>query len=314
MPDFAFTAQALRRWSNVPSDIGAGLAHVEDATHVTLGDVAQLASPAAAMYALRCLDCFDDQVRLRVARVIALAAGRAGRLIGDGRIAALADAWTGAFTPGQALDRGRIDVAAAELAPVMQRMSASPADDAVRLLSSAFDIARYERRAALELIDDPEAYFDFYHPDHTRTEGRFRTELSTWAEMAVAAAHNFAYEAGHGPGGSDGGVRAATPGARYRDRVSAPADGSDLAARRRNPAEQVRLRLVVRTKPDLFSFFLHSGTASPCERPWPDPTPLICHLTCRARSRATNASRASTRWRPCSTPRLLSPAPPCASA
>jgi hypothetical protein len=196
MPDYAFTAQALRRWSDVPSDIRDGLAHVEDATHVTLGDVAQLGSCFAAMYALRCLDCFDDEVRLRVARVMALAARRAGRLIGDGRITALADAWVSAFAPGQAIDRRRIAAAAAELSPVMQRMSESLADDAVRLVNWAFDIAAYERPAGRELIDDPEAYFDFYHRDHTRTEGSFRTELSTWAEMAAAAAHNFAYEAG----------------------------------------------------------------------------------------------------------------------
>jgi len=196
VPDFAFTARELRRWSDVPSDIDAGLAKVEDATHVTLGDVAQMASSAAAMYALRCLDCFDDQVRLRVAQVVTLAAGRAGRLISDGRITALADAWAAAFTPGQAIDRARIDAAAAELTPVLQHISSSPADDALRILYWALDIARYERPAGVELIDDPEAYFNFYHPDHTRTEGRFRTELSTWAEMALAAAHNFAYEAG----------------------------------------------------------------------------------------------------------------------
>jgi hypothetical protein len=196
VPDFAFTARELRRWSDVPSDIDAGLAKVEDATHVTLGDVAQLASSAAAMYALRCLDCFDDQVRLRVAQVVALAAGRAGRLIGDSRITALADVWTAAFAPGQAIDRARIDAAAAELSPVLQRISSSPADDALRIVNWALAIARYERPTGVELIDDPEAYFNFYHPDHTRTEGRFRTELSTWAEMAVAAAHNFAYEAG----------------------------------------------------------------------------------------------------------------------
>jgi hypothetical protein len=70
--------ERLRRWTDVPSDISAGLAHVEDATQVTFGDVAQLASSFAAMHVLRCLDCFDDEVRLRVARVMALAARRAG--------------------------------------------------------------------------------------------------------------------------------------------------------------------------------------------------------------------------------------------
>lgn len=203
MPDFAFTARALRRWTDVPSDISAGLADVDDATQVTLGDVAQRASCFAAMYALRCLDCFDDEVRLRVARVIALAACRAGHLIGDRRITALADEWVGAFVPGQAIDRRRIAAAAAEQSPVIQRISESLADDAVRLVNWAFDIARYERPAGRDLIDDPDAYFDFYHPDHTRTEGSSRTELSTWAEMGVAASHNFAYRAG---------LRNATPG------------------------------------------------------------------------------------------------------
>src|SRR5262245_58932850 len=156
------------------------------------------------MYAVRCLDCFDDAARLRLARVIALAAGRAGRSIRDDHVPSLAHDGTGAFPDGQTLDRARIDACiAAEIAPVLGGAADTPRDRVLHLLNWALGIARYTPRRSADMIDDPDAYFDFYHRDHTRTEGRFRTELSTWAEMAVAAAGNVAYEVGLGVSADD---------------------------------------------------------------------------------------------------------------
>jgi hypothetical protein len=219
MPDFAFTVRELRRWRNVPSELRDGLAHLEDTARLTLGDIVHVASPAEAMYALRCLDCFDDAARLRVARVVALAAGRAARHLGDGATTEFVETWIGAFAPGQPLDRTRIEGELAKLAPEVSRIAMSPRDDVVRILNWALSIAGYRRRSNAELIDDPEAYFDFYHRDHPRTEGACRTELSTWAEMAVAAAQNLAYETA---------VSAPSADAPRRAEAAAAAEGQHL--------------------------------------------------------------------------------------